>query len=75
MTRGERHTFTATDAFRFRNIGNAAGLKLTLNGAVVPPLGEDGEVVRNRVFDRDALEKLRAGGVRAGETPEPQTQS
>jgi transcriptional regulator with XRE-family HTH domain len=70
MVRGERRTFEAADSFRFRNIGNAAGLKLTLNGAVVPPLGDDGEVIRNRVFDRDALEQLRGGGA-----PSPQTQS
>jgi cytoskeletal protein RodZ len=70
MLRGERHTFEANDAFRFRNIGNAAGLKLTLNGAVVPPLGADGEVIRNRVFDREALEKIRGG-----DSSGPQTQS
>jgi cytoskeleton protein RodZ len=68
MVRGERRTFEANDAFRFRNVGNAAGLKLTLNGAIVPPLGADGEVIRNRVFDRESLDALRAG---AG----PQTQS
>lgn len=60
METGERRTFEAADAFRFRTIGNAAGLRLTLNGVTVPPLGEDGDVVRNRVFDRDALEKIRA---------------
>jgi cytoskeleton protein RodZ len=70
MVRGERRTFEANESFRFRNIGNAAGLKLTLNGATVPPLGADGEVVRNRIFDRDALAKIRAGNA-AG----PQTQS
>ncbi|HEU4887603.1 MAG TPA: helix-turn-helix domain-containing protein [Thermoanaerobaculia bacterium] len=70
MVRGDRRTFEANDAFRFRNIGNAAGLKLTLNGAVIPPLGADGEVIRNRIFDRAALEKIRGAG------PEtPQTQS
>jgi transcriptional regulator with XRE-family HTH domain len=60
MTQGERRTFEAADAFRFRTIGNAAGLRLTLNGANVPALGEDGEVVKNRVFDRDVLEKIRS---------------
>ncbi len=69
MRRGERRTFEANEKFRFRNIGNAAGLKLTLNGASVPSLGADGEVIRNRVFDRQSLEKIRAG------TPNPQTQS
>ncbi len=70
MERGQRRTFEANDAFRFRNIGNAAGLKLTLNGAAIPPLGEDGEVIKNRVFDREALEKIRSAG-----TETPQTQS
>jgi cytoskeletal protein RodZ len=69
MRRGERRTFEATERFRFRNIGNAAGLKLTLNGASVPPLGADGEVIKNRVFDREQLEKIRAGALN------PQTQS
>jgi hypothetical protein len=36
-------------------------VKLTLNGTPVPPLGEDGEVLRNRVYDRDVLTTLRAG--------------
>jgi len=69
MRRGERRTFEANEKFRFRNIGNAAGLKLTLNGASVPPLGADGEVIKNLFFDRQSLEKIRAGA------PNPQTQS
>jgi hypothetical protein len=68
MLQGERRTFEAADTFRFRTIGNAAGLRLTLNGATVPALGEDGEVVKNRVFDRDVLQKIRS------DAP-PQTQS
>lgn len=60
MKAGDRHSFPATEQFRFRSIGNAAGLKLTLNGVPVPALGEDGEVLRNRIFDRDALARLRA---------------
>ncbi|HEX2060024.1 MAG TPA: DUF4115 domain-containing protein, partial [Thermoanaerobaculia bacterium] len=70
MKAGDKRTFEASEAFRFRSIGNAAGLRLTLNGTVIPPLGEDGEVVTNRVFDRDSLRELR------GETASaPQTQS
>jgi transcriptional regulator with XRE-family HTH domain len=71
MTRGDKRTFEATEAFRFRTIGNAAGLRLTLNGALVPPLGEDGEVVKNRTFNRESLTELR----RAETAPGPQTQS
>lgn len=59
MARGERRNFEAAEAFRFRTIGNAAGIRLTLNGSVIPALGEDGEVIKNRVFDRDFLERLR----------------
>lgn len=69
MTRGEKHSYEANDAFRFRTIGNAAGLRLTLNGAAVPPLGEDGEVIKNRVFDRDVLARIRS------EPPPDETQT
>ena len=58
---GDKRDFEAADEFKFRTIGNAAGLTLTLNGARVPPLGDDGEVVKNRVFDRAALAELRSG--------------
>lgn len=60
LTKGDRRTFEAKQAFRFRTIGNAAGLSLTLNETEVPSLGSEGEVVKNRTFDRAALETLRA---------------
>jgi cytoskeleton protein RodZ len=60
MEKGQRRTFEASDTFRFRAIGNAAGIRLTLNGSVIPPLGKADEVVKNRVFDRDVLQKIRA---------------
>jgi hypothetical protein len=59
MTRGEKRSFEANEAFRFRTIGNAAGVRLTLNGSVLPSLGDDGEVVKNRVFDREFLRDMR----------------
>lgn len=62
MTRGERKAFEANEAFRFRSIGNAAGLSLTLNGAQVPPLGGEGKVISNYVLDRELLLELRSGG-------------
>ena len=57
---GDRREFEATEQFRFRKIGNAAGLTITLNGSRVPQLGSDGDVVSNRIFDRAALNDLRA---------------
>ena len=64
---GARQEFEATEQFRFRNIGNAGGLTLTLNGTAIPPLGEDGDVVTNRIYDREALEKLRAPAPQEGQ--------
>ena len=55
---GTTRTFDADGQFRFRTIGNAAGLTLTLNGRKLPPLGDEGEVVRNRTFDRAFMEAL-----------------
>jgi cytoskeletal protein RodZ len=46
---GYKKTFEAKQ-FRFRTIGNAAGVTLTLNDKQLPPLGSDGEVVHDRVF-------------------------
>ena len=59
---GERRTFEAKNQFRFVVIGNAAGLSLTLNGVPVPSLGDEGDTLRNRTFDRESLAKLRAQG-------------
>jgi cytoskeleton protein RodZ len=50
---GEEQTFRAKERFVFRTVGNAGGIDLTLNGVPVPPMGESGEVVRNRSFDRE----------------------
>jgi len=61
MTKGEHKTFDAGQSFRFRAIGNAGGLSLTLNGTKIPALGHAGEVIRNLVFDRGALDRLRKG--------------
>ena len=56
---GTTRTFEAEKQFRFRSIGNAAGVRLTLNDTPLPPLGNEGDVVRNRVLDRGYLERLR----------------
>jgi cytoskeleton protein RodZ len=59
MMRGERKEFEAKEQFRFRSIGNAAGLSLTLNGVPVQSLGDEGEVIKNLIFDRKKLSELR----------------
>lgn len=56
VTAGTTRTLQAQQAFRFGTVGNAAGLNLTLNGKQLPPLGGDGEVVRNRTFDLESIE-------------------
>ena len=57
--RGFHRTVEAKDAFRFKTIGNAAGVAITLNDLPVPSLGHEGQVLHNVVFDRAALLKLQ----------------
>jgi helix-turn-helix protein/uncharacterized protein DUF4115 len=56
---GDKRTFEANNEFKFRTIGNAAGLTLMLNGTRIPSLGKDGDVIKNRTFNRDSLRELR----------------
>lgn len=55
LRRGDQRVVQANDSFDFRTIGNAAGIELTLNGTKLPPLGADGEVIHDRVFDRSSV--------------------
>ena len=55
LKRGDRRAFTANDRFTLRTVGNAAGVIITLNDTRLPMLGSEGEVVRNRVLDRETL--------------------
>ena len=59
MAQGARRSFEANEQFRFRTIGNAAGVIVRLNDIEIPPMGDEGEVIKNRVFDRAALADLR----------------
>jgi cytoskeleton protein RodZ len=52
---GERRTVGANEKIELKQVGNAGGLKLTLNGTPLPPLGGAGDVVRNRVFDLSSV--------------------
>ena len=55
---GDRRTFDANDEIRFKTIGNAAALTVTIDNIQVPPFGKDGKVVHNRVFTRDSMKAL-----------------
>jgi len=57
LRRGTHRNVEAMDSFHFHIIGNAGGVKLTLNDVPLPPLGRDGEVVHDRVFGRSDLRK------------------
>jgi cytoskeletal protein RodZ len=57
--RGFHRTVEAKDAFRFKTIGNAAGVAITLNDLPVPSLGHEGQVLHDVVFDRAALQRLQ----------------
>lgn len=65
LRRGEHRTFQAQERFRFRTIGNAGGVILTLNDVRLPPLGREGQVLRGSrevVLDRELLRQARSGG-------------
>jgi len=59
MEKGDRGSYEAKERFRFRTIGNAGGLAMTLNDVTIPPLGGDGDVVHDKVLDRDLLARER----------------
>jgi cytoskeletal protein RodZ len=59
LRRGYHRTVEAKDGFRFKTIGNAAGVTITLNDVPVPSLGRDGQVLHDVVLDRAALQKLQ----------------
>jgi cytoskeleton protein RodZ len=55
LHRGAHRIVEARETFRFRTIGNAAGIKLALNDVPLAPLGRDGEVIHDRTFGRGDL--------------------
>ena len=59
MRKGEHRAVEAKESFRFRTLGNAGGVTLTLNDVKLAPLGRDGQVVHDRVVDRQTLEQAR----------------
>lgn len=65
--KGEKKSFEAKDHFRFKTIGNAGGMEMTLNDLHIPPLGREGQVLHDRIFDRDYLQKARAAGTAANQ--------
>ncbi|MDZ7859692.1 MAG: helix-turn-helix domain-containing protein [Candidatus Krumholzibacteriota bacterium] len=52
---GGEKELTATDAFIFRKIGNAAGFRIEFNGEKIAPLGETNEVLENIYLGRDSI--------------------
>lgn len=52
---GTHQNFAAHDTFRFKTIGNAGGVGITINGIRMVPLGKDGKVLHDRVYNREWL--------------------
>jgi hypothetical protein len=65
LKRGEHRVFDAKNEFRFKTIGNAAGPRLSLNGVQIPPLGREGKVLHDRVFNRKTLTEVPADSNRS----------
>jgi cytoskeletal protein RodZ len=60
MQKGDRASYDAKERFLFRTIGNAGGITLTLNDLTLQPFGGDGDVVHDKVLDRELLARERA---------------
>jgi len=60
--KGDKRTFEAKDRFRFKTIGNGAGVDFVLNDIHIAPLGREGQVLHDRVFDREYLQKAVRDG-------------
>jgi transcriptional regulator with XRE-family HTH domain len=58
--KGEQRAFEAKERFYFRVIGNAGGVRLTLNETPVPSLGDKGRPRKKLLFDRAKLQELRS---------------
>jgi len=54
---GDKRSFEAKDGFRFKTIGNAGGVVLTLNDQRLDSLGAEGKVRHDIVLDRKYLEQ------------------
>ena len=65
MKRGDHRVFDAKNEFRFKTIGNAAGPRLSLNGVQIPPLGREGKVLHDRIFNRKTLTEVPADSNRS----------
>lgn len=69
LRRGYHRSIEAKDGFRFRTIGNAAGIVLTLNDLPVPALGHDGQVLHDVVLDRALLQKMQSSSLSSSQNP------
>ena len=58
LNAGDRRTFDANEEIRFKTIGDAAAVTVTIDNVQIPPFGRDGQVVHNRVFTRETMKKL-----------------
>jgi cytoskeletal protein RodZ len=59
LRRGEARRFGAQQSFRL-TLGNAGAVRLSVNGHEVPPLGAEGEVIRDYRMDADSMMALGA---------------
>jgi cytoskeleton protein RodZ len=65
MRKGNRQAFEAKDQFRFDTIGNAGGVRATLNGVAIPPFGRDGQVRHDKILSRQTLREVPADAERS----------
>jgi cytoskeleton protein RodZ len=70
---GDKRSFEAREVFRFRTIGNAGGVALTLNDQRLDSLGGEGKVRHDIMLDREYLEHHAKNGGNSADTPRGST--
>lgn len=55
---GGTRTIEANEKILLRTVGNAGGVSIELNGVKVPPLGREGQVVRNVEYDLEMVNEM-----------------
>ncbi len=65
LAEGETRKINADQEVRIESLGNAGGVRVVINGVQLDGLGRSGQVIKNRVFDREfaaGLEKKDQAG-------------
>lgn len=65
---GDTRTFRGSENVTFERVGNAGGIRVSLNGVDLDPLGRSGQIVNDVSFGiEDARRAVEGGGTSLGD--------